>query len=465
MPSSPLQQILASGESEQVAFVGAATELALIGKLVCAFLNSRGGTLVAGVDERGVALGGDASGVQKIQQHLLDKISPKAFWSVSLEDVGGSLAIAVEVPQGTEPPYVYADKIYVRRDSVVKAASGGEITALIEKRHTQSIRWERMPALGFEMADLDEEQILRTADEGLRRRGYRFSDVKSPAVILEELSLSRGGTILNSAVVLFGKNPARRYAQLRVRLARLGGEREASFLDSRVLEGNALVLVEEIESFLARHIAIASELPKTGVRRSDVPEYPFPALREAMMNALVHRDYAAFDGGVAISVYDDRIEIWSSGGLPEGMTLKELKEERISRPRNPDIAHVFWLRELIERYGIGAGLILEECALAGLPEPEWKLGGSGITLTIRSRRPTGTLVRGALGDLNIRQQDFLGAVKSGDRISVGQYSEKFAAAVSQRQARTDLAQMTAAGWLQRQGRGPSTVYVRTDRET
>ena len=106
-------------------------------------------------------------------------------------------------------------------------------------------------------------------------------------------------------------------------------------------------------------------------------------------------------------------------------------------------------------------MIIEECARAGLPEPEWKIGGSGITLTIRSRRPAGTPVA---SDLNLRQRDFLATVKTGDRVSVGEYAKQFAKAVSQRQARTDLAQMTAAGYLRRQGRGPSTAYVRTDRE-
>lgn len=463
MPSPLFQRFLAAGESEQVAFLSAEPELAAIGKLVCAFLNSRGGTLLVGVGEGGEPLDVKASGPtsQEIQRHLTETVSPQALWSVSLEELDGRSVIAVDVPQGSEPPYVYGDDIYVRLGTAVKAASGVEITRFIEKRHTQSIRWERLPALGFEMEDLDEEQILRTAEEGLRRRGYRFSDVKSPRAILEELNLCRGGAMLNSAVVLFGRNPARRYAQLRVRLARLSGERELSFKDSRVLEGNALSLVDEIARFLERHIEIASELPKTGVRRSDVPAYPFPALREAVMNALAHRDYEAFDGGVSISIYDDRIEIWSSGSLPQGMTLKELKEERISRPRNPDIAHVFWLRELIERYGIGAGLIIDECARAGLPEPEWRIGGSGITLTLRSRRPAGVPEP---GDLNTRQRNFLTASKSGDQVSIGEYARQYAKEVSQRQARTDLAQMTIAGYLRRQGRGPSTTYVRTDRE-
>jgi ATP-dependent DNA helicase RecG len=388
-------------------------------------------------------------------------VSPKALWSVSTETLGGKPVIAIDVPQGAEPPYVYDDSIYVRIGTAVKAASGAEITGLIERRHTQAVRWERLPALGFEMKDLDEEEILRTADEGLRRRGYRFRDTKSPAIVLEELNLCRNGAILNSAAVLFGRNPARRYAQLRVRLARLTGEQEISFEDNRVLEGNAFDLVDEIETFLQRHNVVASELPKTGVRRTDVPTYPFPALREAMMNALAHRDYAAFDGGVSITIYDDRIEFWNSGKLPEGMTLKELKEERISRPPNPDIAHVFWLREFIEKYGIGAGRIIEECRRAGLPEPEWKVGGSGITLTIRSRQRAGVPVA---GDLNSRQRVFLATVKPGEEVSVGDYSEQFAKDVSQRQARTDLAQMTAAGYLRRQGRGPSTNYVRTDKE-
>src|SRR4051812_23304037 len=387
MPSPILQHVIAGGESEQVELIAAATALQPIGKAVCGFLNARGGTLVLGVDDRGKVMGvaGSVERSQEIQSHLMEKVSPKALWSVSTEDLDGKALIVIDVPQGTATPYIYDDTIYVRLGTAVRKASGAEITELIERRHTQPIRWERLPALGLEVTDLDTEEILRTAEEGARTRGYRFHDVRSASAVLEDLNLCRGGIPLNSAVVLFGKNPARHYAQLRVRLARFKGEREVSFQNSRVLEGNAFFLVDQIESFFRQHVEIASELPKTGVRRADAPAYPFPALREAMMNALVHRDYSAFDGGISISIYDDRIEIWNSGGLPEGMTLRELKEERVSRPRNPDIVHVFWLRELIERYGIGTGLIIEECRRAGLPEPEWKLGGSGVTLTIRSR--------------------------------------------------------------------------------
>ena len=463
MPRSPLQNIIAGGESEQVAFLADAVDLKSIGRAVCGFLNASGGTLVIGDGERGRLLHMDDLGVrsQEIQQHLVASISPPALWSVSTEELNGKSVIVVDVPQGVETPYVYDGRIYIRLGATVRAASGPEITALIERRHIQPIRWERRPALGLEVADLDTEEILRTAEEGLRGRGYRFSDMKSATAILEELNLYRGGNLLNSAVVLFGKNPARHYAQLRVRLARLSGDRETSFKDSRVLEGNAFVLVDQIESFLRRHVEVASELPKSGTRRTDVPAYPFPALREAMMNALVHRDYAAFDGGVSISIYDDRIEFWNSGGLPEGMTLKELREERVSRPRNPDISHVFWRRELIERYGIGTGLIIEECERAGLPEPEWKVGSSGVTLTIRSRRSVGAPLR---SDLSSRQIEFLAKIRPGAQVGIAEYSKRFAEDVSVRQARNDLTQLVKAGYLRRQGRGPSTTYVRTEKD-
>lgn len=463
MPSPIFQHVLSSGESEQIEFITAATALQLIGKAVCGFLNARGGTLVVGVDDRGKVLGveGAIERSQAIQSHLIEKVAPKALWSVSAEDLDGKTLIVVDVPQGTETPYIYDDTIYVRLGATVRKASGPKITELIERRHTQPVRWERLPALGLEVTDLDAEEILRTAEEGARTRGYRFRDVKSASAVLEDLNLCRGGIPLNSAVVLFGKNPARHYAQLRVRLARFKGEQGISFQNSRVLEGNAFFLIDQIESFFRQHVEVASELPKAGLRRTDAPAYPFPALREAMMNALVHRDYSAFDGGISISIYDDRIEIWNSGGLPEGMTLKELKEERVSRPRNPDIAHVFWLRELIERYGIGTGLIIEECRRAGLPEPEWRLGGSGVTLTIRSRRPAGLPMP---DDLSSRQIDFLTNTGTGSQVSISEYARRFAKDVSTRQARTDLAQLTAAGYLRRQGRGPSTVYIRTDKE-
>jgi ATP-dependent DNA helicase RecG len=241
-----------------------------------------------------------------------------------------------------------------------------------------------------------------------------------------------------------------------MRLARFSGENEME--DSKVLEVHAFGAIEQAEDFIRRHVPIASTLTDR-IARDDSPAYPWLAIREALMNAVVHRDYSAFDGGISISIYQDRIEIWSSGELPNGMTVQDLKEARISRLRNPDIAHVFWLRGFIEAFGTGAARILAQCAQAGLPEPEWRVGSGGVRLTLRSSRTASA----APAELNARQRAFLEAASSGSRITVAEYSQRFAQSVSQRQARNDLSQLATWGYLRREGKGPSTGYVRTSR--
>jgi ATP-dependent DNA helicase RecG len=456
MAKSSLLSQIAGAESEQAEFKRV-SNLTEIGRSVCAFLNSNGGALVVGADPKEVVgVESPTELAEKIQRHLLEKLSPRALWSVDVEEVEQKSVIIIDVPQGTEPPYAYGDKIFTRTGAAVKLASGMQITKMIERRSGQAIRWERVPAPGVDLDDLEEKEIRQTAQEGGNNRFYDFRKEKDPEAILEELNLLRGGSVLNGAVVLFGRNPTRRFVQLRVRLARFSGENEME--DSRVLEQNAFANIAEIEKFLRQNVPIASTMTDK-IARADTPAYPWLALREALMNALVHRDYSAFDGGVSVSIYNDRIEFWNSGELPEGMTVQVLREGRISRLRNPDIAHVFWLRGYIEAFGTGATRIVRECSRAGLPEPEWRVGGGGVRLIIRSAQSDSS----ASEELNPRQRKFLETLRSGDRITVGEYSQQFAKDVSERQARNDLSQLTSWGYLRREGRGPSTAYIRTGR--
>ena len=463
MIDAAVKQVVASGESERVEFKSVPSKLDGIGQTICAFLNTRGGTLIVGVDDRG-QITGVKSAVQeaeKIQRDLLEKISPKAAWSVNVDEVDGKKLILVDVPQGLEKPYIYRDRIFVRRGAQTVVAVGTEITGLIDRRHAEGSRWERLPALGFEIDDLDKSEILQTAKEAQERRLYPFADPSKPLRILEQLGLASGGMLLNSAVILFGKNLARRFPQIRIRAARFKGESLTSFTDNRTFEGHAFALIEKIESFLRTHIPIESELPKKGVRRSDTPAYPWPALREGMLNAIVHRDYAAFDGGLSVGIHDDRIEFWNSGSLPEGITVESLKGPHPSRPHNPDIANVFFLRGFIERWGIGARQIVNQCREAGLPEPEWKTEGGGITLTIRLKTAPEGKTRGI--ELNARQIALLKRLEPEEIMNPGDYFTSVAGQVKERRARTDLLELTDAGYLRRVGRGPSTVYVRTEK--
>jgi ATP-dependent DNA helicase RecG len=461
MSTSLLRDQIRGGETERTEFKSRVDRDG-IGTAVASFLNAGGGTVLVGIDEEGAVVGVPDPHENALQlwRSLAARLSPTALFSANVEEVDGKSVIVIDVPPGEDAPYVYDGRITVRRGTQSHPATAQEISSLILSRHAPPLRWERLPALGCTVADLDQSEILLTARQVAERQLYDWNATIAPQRVLEELNLVRDESLLNSAVILFGRSPARFYPQSRVRLARFTDEDQSEFRENRVLEGHAFALLQQIESFLTANVPILSSLPAHGFQRRDTPQYPWAALREGVMNALVHRDYAAFDGGVSISIFPTRIEIWNSGRLPEGLSVEDLKRGSISRPHNPDIAHVFFLRGFIERVGIGARRIVTECLDAGLPEPTWEERAGGLLLTLRQPEPHRDI---SPLDLSLRQIAFLEETTPGQRLTAAQYHDRFARGVSDRQARQDLTQLVDAGFLSRIGSGRSTFYVRTDR--
>jgi ATP-dependent DNA helicase RecG len=460
MANRVLDQLLEQGESERVEFVSGVDLEPHVEEAACAFLNDQGGVIVAGVKDDGRLVGvpGAQAKAQAIQQHLLAAISPPAPLSVTVEDVQGKKLVVIDVPQGLEKPYVCKGRIMVRRGAAVVPAVASEISSLIGQRAHNETRWERLPALGVEENDLDADLIRKVAETIKERRGYAIDPRRKPAKVLERLGLVQTGHFTNAALVLFGNNPAEWYPQTRVRAARFRGNDRTEFIDNKVFEGSLFSLVEALVAFVQSHTPVASRFDRDDVQRRDRLAYPLPAVREAVVNALVHRDYSAFDGGMSVAVYDGRIEFWNSGSLPDEMTVDDLRTTHPSRPINPDIAQVCFLYGLMERWGIGTQKIIRACVESGLPEPEWTMGRNGVTLILRhSEEPT----HEATGGLNLRLLIVAKRLRPGERLKVTDYLKLVSSEVKERQARIDLNHLTEAGYLQRVGAGPATVYVRT----
>lgn len=231
------------------------------------------------------------------------------------------------------------------------------------------------------------------------------------------------------------------------------------FLDEQLYEGPAFELLERAMDFLKRHVPISAEFRAGQLQRESKPKYPFNALREGLVNALVHRDYAAFSGSVSVNVYPDRIEIWNAGKLPRGVSQRDLL--LASHPSilvNPDIGHVFYLHELMERVGRGTFKIAQECRHFGMRAPEWKNVGSWVRLTMFAATADSAII-----DLNDRQKELLLALEPGEVIRVPEFVERFGHGITDRQARRDLSDLEGHGLLVRRGVGSKTAYERTPR--
>jgi ATP-dependent DNA helicase RecG len=425
-----------------------------IGRSVCGFANAEGGSILIGMNEQGEVLGVSEPErlISLLRKNLAEGLSPRLAVSVTPIQVQGKDLVIVDVPQGADRPYTWSRRIFIRRQEKTVEA-GPEIigTLLVSPK---AFHWERQPALGIEVSDLDEQEIRKSFDEARRNHLLNLEERFDPLNTLRLFHLADGGQIANGAVVLFGNKPENRFPQSRVRAVCYRDVDGDELLDSRIIEGNAFHLLERIMEFLHRHTSISSSIPTGELQRDEKAAYPFLALREAVLNAIQHRDYEAFDGGISVVVRPHGIEIWNSGALPSGMTIDDLKRGHHSRPHNPDIAHVFFLRGFVERIGSGAERMIRMCRRAGLPDPEWSQDSGGIMVVLRK-------AAGAAA-LNERQTTLLRSMKPEEAISSADVRERFS--ISDRQARNDLTDLVKTGFLRRVGSGPATRYVRTNKD-
>lgn len=455
---STIAELLKSGESQHLEFQRATTELASIAATVCAFLNAGGGTLVVGVDDHGKAepVAEPARHAEQIRAYLQNHTTPKAFWSVSVDAAPKGSVIVIEVPSGLDRPYVCGGAIYIRQGAKTSAATAETIRQLVLARSGEPVRWERLPSPGLEVSELDESQIRETVEIAQRTRGFAFRNPSEPPEVLADLGVQQSGQLTNAAAVLFAQAVSLRLPQTRARAAVFATDKGGDFIDNRFFEGCAFALVEQLFAFVEGHIRVESTFHPRRAEREDRPQYSFAALREGILNAIIHRDYSAYAGGMSVSIYPGRVEIWNSGQLPLGWTAGNLKKPHPSLPPNPDMAHVFYLRGLIERVGRGTEKIVKDCRQAGLPQPTWKVSSSGITLVFQARESGARTVRP-----NARQLALLRRLEPGQTVKPADYYAETAETVSQRQAQRDLTSLESGGWLERRGEGPATVYVRT----
>ncbi len=438
-----LTSLLRRMESRHFEHLSACAGRLEVAQAVCAFLNSEGGTVLAESGARPVA-----SLAKEIELELREKLHPPALWSVTPVERAGAGYCLVDVPAGRDRPYTVDGTIHVRKGATTTAASPEEIRGLVEGVFRETERWERRLIPGAGVDRLESELILRTASEAQARRNLSLGD--TPESVLTALGLFRERAITNAAEVLFGRSPALQFPQVRARATVYATDKGGDFVDNRQFDGPAFRMLEEVVGMLRQHLPVAATF-KEGMQRTDRPAYPEAALREGLVNAFVHREYANFSGGISVDVYPGRLVIWNSGSLPPGLKIGDLTQEHPSMPRNPDIAQVFFLHGLMERIGRGTQKIASAFKEAGLPAPQWKVDETGVTLTFFAKVK-----------LNLREQKILGELKSGEAIRLPEYCERLT--VSERQGRRDLGDLVDGGWLEREGDGPATVFRRTPKE-
>ena len=339
----------------------------------CAFLNQGGGQVLFGVTPGGVVAGQQVSErtIEELSAELR-RIDPPAFPTVERVPVdSGREVIVVSTGQGASRPYSYRGTAYRRVGNTTLAMSADEYNRMLFERMHSEQRWENQPAVGWSVDDLDVAEIRRTVAEAVRRGRLEEPVSGEPSDLLRGLGLLRDGLLLRAAAVLFGSTERLEFEmpQCLLRVARFRGLDRMEFLDNRQFNGNALTLLANAERFLRDTLPIAGRFEQDRIERIDEPLYPPLATREALANALCHRDYSIGGGSAGIAVYDDRLEVTSSGSLHFGLTPEKLFAPHESRPWNPLIARTFYRRGIIEEWGSGTLKMAELARQRRAPGP------------------------------------------------------------------------------------------------
>jgi len=338
-------------------------------------------------------------------------------------------------------PISLRGRYYCRSGSVKQELTGTALNEFLLKRAGQT--WDNVIEPRAAFADIDEKTfkayLVMSKEKG------RLPDVEGLTTeeIFDKLRLTENGQLKRAAIILFGKDPCRFYPNVFVKIGRFDKD-DADLRFQEVEEGNIVVLLRNVLLQL-NHKFLIRQIEFEGMYRIEKGEYPVPALREMLLNALVHRNYMG--SFTQIRVYDDKINIWSDGMLPEGISLESLKRSHSSKPRNPLIADVCFKGGLIDAWGRGTIRIIDTCKAAELPEPELieRDGGFSVTL-FKDSFSEEELKKSGLNDRQVKAVLY---VKERRKITNKKYQE--INGISERTASREISELVKAGILEQTG--------------
>ncbi|MDE0416422.1 MAG: putative DNA binding domain-containing protein [bacterium] len=456
MTRDEVAALTSTGESEVLEFKSTTGTRREAAKTVCAMLNQRGGHVLFGVAPDSRVAGQQVSErTIELVSAEIQRIEPPAFPEVERIRVSEDLeVIAVLVSPGTSPPYQYQGRSYLRVGNTTRTMSAEEYNRILFERMHNERRWENQPADGWTVDDLDLAEIRNTVAEAVQIGRLDEPGGRTAEDLLRGLGLLRGGVLFRAAAVLFG-NAERlesEMPQCLLRVARFRGLDRSEFLDNRQFNGNAFSLLASAVRFLRDTLPIAGRFESGRMTRIDEPLYPPLATREAVANALCHRDYAMGGGSIGLAIYDDRLEVTSTGPLHFGLTPDDLFRPHESRPWNPLIARTFYRRGIVEEWGRGTIKMADLATSAGLPRPE--IEERGDCVTVRFRRADYIPPRRDHGEFTEQQRVVLTLLRRSDGgLALRDIRAALGAQANERRLRGDLATLKTRGLAESTGVG------------
>jgi ATP-dependent DNA helicase RecG len=427
-----------------------------LAETIAAFANADGGTIVVGLGTAGTVL-------EEIEPEHLEALllraqtmcRPPVMTQWQHLEVRHGTAVAISVPHSPELHSLIDGRVLLRSGEKNRPLSGDEVRHLASAKGTGD--YEKEVVAGAALADLDTKIIAEYAEKR-HLRGPRGEKLDGTALLLDSGAIDAEENPTVAGVLLFGRNPQRLLPQSGAVLVHFAGKephgREGlpGYTRREEINGPLHQVIEKLWNVIweeMRHESVISSL-----KREEHPEYPPFAVREAIVNAVAHRNYRLLGRRVEVRMFDDRMEIISPGGLPGHITLDNIVEEHFSR--NPRVVRGLYYWGLIEELGLGIDRMIDEMVQAGHPAPRFEARPFTFRVTLHNvrERPVSRWDQ----NLNERQIKALTYLQARGRITNREY-HNLCPNVTPETLRLDLADMVSKGLLLRIGAKKGTHYI------
>ncbi|MDI3473833.1 MAG: ATP-dependent helicase RecG [Candidatus Woesearchaeota archaeon] len=449
MNHDKIAELIGEGESETVEFKESFDKEAI--ESAGAFANTKGGTIFIGVSDKG-----KVKGVQIGKETLKDwanqisqSTEPRVIPEIEQSETDGKDVVIIRIKEFPIKPVSVKGRCFRRVGNSNRMMTPQEITEM--HLHNLGTTWDALPAKDKTLEDIDLKKVDKYIKEA-NATGRRKIE-ESPLEVLEKLELVKNGKVTWAAILIFGKEPQRPLIQSAVHCGRFRLDK-TQIIDDLMIETDLIAQVDEAMKFITRHISVRYEFDGTP-KRKEIWEYPLEALREALINAIVHRDYTA-PSNVQVEIYDDRVDIWNPGTLLPGITIDDLyKKTHKSVIRNKLIAQIFYDIGYIEKYGSGTIKIIDLCKQHGIPLPEFKEVFGGFSVVFRKDIYTEEYLRNV--GLNERQIKAVMYVKEKKSINLSSFKTAVPE-VSEKTLYRDLQELVSKGILKELGEKKGRRY-------
>ena len=342
-------------------------------KWICGFANASGGKMYIGIDDKGNITG--ISDVKKLAEDLPNKVKDilGVLVDVNIKNDLGKDYLEI-ITDGYPYPVNYKGKYYYRTGATNQELKGAALDKFLLGK--QGLKWDGTPEPYTSETDLSDLAFKLFKDRATETQRFD-EDVQddSPRELLEKLNLfAVGGYLKKASILLFHPKPEKIFTGATIKIGFFKTDDDLAYQDE--VRGSLFEQVDKVMDLLITKY-LKAQITYKGVQRKETFPVPVGALREAVLNAIVHKDYSS-GIPIQISVYEDKLIIWNEGELPENWTVAKLKMKHPSRPYNPDIANAFFRSGLIESWGRGTIKIFNEAKAAKIPVPIFRYEDNGF---------------------------------------------------------------------------------------